>query len=179
MQELLAAVGIETWGRWTIAAIGALIGVIGSWGIKYYWERRSRTPRFKHSVNVHTRLSSSTDPALVEPALHEWVLTITNDGQVPITVTGVTFVLPLKGRPDYSIGVYHAYESDRGRTIAASAREQFYGLSVNLQREPWRQLAAAHLTRKTAPYFRIVVTGDHHEIRLTPAEVAHLINLSR
>lgn len=168
--------GVETLGKWVITLILGVIGLGFTVGIRWYWERRSRTPRYKYVVGVHNDMTIGPDPSAYR-SLCKWTLTIINTGQVPITLGAVTLMLPKKNGGEMGTSLQGPSHGS-GVTIPPSARATFHSLAVNLTKSPWDEAVAVFKGGGKAPYFRTTIIDELATLKITRCQMESLLQQS-
>jgi len=171
--ETWSMLGVETHGKWAITLFLGVIGLCLTTAISWYWERRSRTPRCKYMVGVHKDMTIGPDPSAYR-SLCKWTLTITNLGQVPITVGALTLRLAKKKGGEIGTSLQGpSHGSDV--TILPSTKATFHPLEVNLTKSPWNEAAALFESGGKTPYFRTSVINELTTLEITTRQMESIL----
>jgi len=163
--------------------IAAILGLVVGAAIKICFsvraKRRREQQRVKFQVNVekdwelptHRELATRAEP------FTRWNLIVTNTGELPITVTSISLILP---RPTGGqTEMFNSCANPSGKTIQPSASVTFQGPRVDWNYGPWKDLRnSAAPTTGQLPYYRLGITGMRHEFRLTRADLEDIFKVT-
>ncbi|CAB3662693.1 hypothetical protein [Achromobacter kerstersii] len=167
---------VETLGKWTITLFLGVIGLCLTTAIRWHWERRSRTSRYKYVAGAHKDMTIGPDPSCLSFALQ--VDSGHNQhGQVPITVGAVTLMLAKKNGGEMGTSVLGP---SRGSdiTILPSTKAKFHSVEVNLTKPSLNEAAVLFESGGKTPYFRTGAIDDLTALDMTKRQMELLLHQS-